>query len=229
MTFEKAFALFAETVFPGGVPAPSIEPLRALGRLVAIERHTAADLAADRTSCVFLASGATKLVAQGSSSGGQILSFQMPGDFVCVPGAAPHKYNLVAVRPATALTFAKGELMELAGRHPDMLKMLAKQVFTALQECQEQLVTVGRRSATERVAGFIVALARTPQAASDNGHALSLVMNRREIAECLGLTVETVSRQFSLLRQRKLIETPSRSTVCVPDRVRLARCAGHIA
>lgn len=229
MTFEHAFAQFTDAVFPDGAAAGTIDPLRRLARLAAIPRHETADLPTNGAHFVFLAGGATKLVAQGSSGGSQIVSFQMPGDFVCVPGAAPHAYRLQAVRPARALVFGKAELMALAGRHPAMLEMLAARALTALQQCQEQLVTVGRRSATERVAGFIMALAQMPQAAADSGRSLSLVMTRREIADCLGLTVETVSRQFSLLRDRQLIETPSRSTVRVPDWSRLASCAGHIS
>jgi len=228
MTFDRSFDHFAQAVLLPDFSAQLVGRFRKIAKPATVDRHRCTKLDDAEDHFVFVASGATKLVAQGISGGEQVLSFQFEGDFTCIPGIAPHAYYLIAIRKAALLMFRTRDVIALAGEHPQVFALLATRTLGTLQRCRQQLVTVGRRSATERVAGFLMSISKEKQVATDGGHSLRLLMTRREIADNLGLTVETVSRQFSVLRQRNLIETPSRNTVKALDWAQLAQCAGHL-
>ncbi len=178
---------------------------------------------------VFVASGPTKLVALDATGNGQIIAFQFSGDCLTLPREGLHAYRLVAIRTASLLVFDAKALRALEQRAPVLTEILAQCSLAALQRTRANLVAMGRRSATERVASFLLSMREIEQVAQGDGRTLRLEMTRKEIADCLGLTVETVSRQFSKLRALGLIATPSRTQVCLSDPAQLAAQAGAFA
>ncbi len=96
-------------------------------------------------------------------------------------------------------------------------------VAERLADAHERLLLLGRKSAAERLATFLLLVSK--RTGSRGGEWIELPMSRGDIADYLGMTLETVSRMFRILRERRLILTPSLAQVRVIDGVAL----GHLA
>lgn len=118
---------------------------------------------------------------------------------------------------AETLTPARVRLIERrsAERSCSFQRVLARQVLLQLEAMHEHAVLLGRKSAMERVASFLLRLAGE-DVAPEEAPVITLSMTRQEIADYLGLTIETVSRSFSELKRRGLIALEKQ------DRVRIA-------
>lgn len=110
---------------------------------------------------------------------------------------------------------------------PDFEHRLLQQTLRELDEAREWMVTLGRKTATEKIASFLLMIARNirPEAA-ERSVAFDLPLSRAEIADYLGLTIETVSRQFTRLRGEGVIRVENNRHVIVDDLSRLAVRAG---
>ena len=229
MTLDETFDRFAGQYLPASAPAALVHQLRALAKLHGLPRRQMSTLDTTRDHLVFIASGPTKLVALDAAGAEQIVAFQFGGDCLTLPREGLHTYRLVAIRAASLLVFEVEALRALERRAPVLNEILARCSLAALQRTRANLVAMGRRSATERVASFLLSMREIEQVTQGDGRTLTLEMTRKEIADCLGLTVETVSRQFSKLRSLGLIATPSRTQVRLSDPARLAAQAGAFA
>jgi len=98
-------------------------------------------------------------------------------------------------------------------------------MFVAFDQSRDMSVLLGRKTAQERVATFLTSMAERIGKQNDDGVSLSLPISRREIADSLGLTIETVSRQFTELRELGIIDTNGRSDVTILDRLRIREVA----
>ncbi|MBT8427219.1 MAG: helix-turn-helix domain-containing protein [Erythrobacter sp.] len=117
----------------------------------------------------------------------------------------------------------------MAESDPQILRGLIGQMADALRRCREKAVALGRKTASERIAVFLLGMAERIGTAKGTSVILDLPMSRRDIAESLGLTIETVSRQFTILRDAKTIETSGRSLVILHDVSQLRAQAGYLA
>jgi CRP/FNR family transcriptional regulator len=89
------------------------------------------------------------------------------------------------------------------------------------------MMQLGHKSAAARLADFLVAMAERLAGCTSGACAFVLPMSRRDIGDSLGLTIETVSRQLTELREAGLVVTEGRSKVCLGDVAALARIAGR--
>lgn len=178
---------------------------------------------------VFLSAGAAKLVAHASRGREQVVAFHFAGEIVSIPAVRAHSYSLIALQDCEALAFAGSDLLDLAEDHPALMRTIVRSALMALHRSREKSVVLGRKTARERVASFLVGLAERIGFPEDDRCVLQLPMSRRDIADSLGLTIETISRQFGELREEGLLESSGRSTVRLPDIADLARAAGQPA
>ena len=113
----------------------------------------------------------------------------------------------------------------IARQDPRLGLKLYEAISNELAAAHDLLLTTGQRSAVERLAAFLLAMSRR---AERNGrdHHFDLPMTRADIADFLGLTIETVSRTFTKLRVMGLIELPQSSTVHIKDLEELQSLAG---
>ena len=100
-------------------------------------------------------------------------------------------------------------------------------LLRTLGRSREKTITLGQKTARERVATFLVSMAERIGSPFSNGALLDLPMSRRDIGENIGLTIETVSRQMSELRNAGLVSTSGRSQVKILDLAALKQEAGH--
>ena len=179
------------------------------------------------TTLVFLASGATKLGALASRERHQIVAFHFGGDIFTVPAASMHRYMLIGLCESTLTTFPAREFYDRAASNPWIMRALLERSQTALFRCRDKAVNLGQKTAGERVAGFLLAMWERLDASEGPSPMIDLPMSRGDIGESLGLKIETVSRQFTKLRETGIIDTHGRSGVSLLDLPRLAEQAGY--
>lgn len=211
-----------------------IEPGAELGRQLAelathvsIPRGDVAPTDHSEPTLVFLADGATKLGACASQERQQIVAFHFGGDIFSVPADGLHRYILTALRDCSAILFPAREFYDRAAATPGIMRSLLERSQIALHRCRDKAVSLGRKSARERLSGFLLSMAERMDSVDEDRCVLDLPMSRRDIGESLGLTIETVSRQISDLREAGLIETSGRSCITLTDPAALADHAGH--
>lgn len=110
---------------------------------------------------------------------------------------------------------------------PAVLAQLLDNCDAALGRCREKALMLGRKTAAEPIACFLLAMAPRIGAACGAAILLDLPMSRRDIGDSIGLTIETVGRQFSLLRDGNLIGAKGCSKVLLLDLPRLELRAGY--
>lgn len=130
-----------------------------------------------------------------------------------------------AVTDVEACGFDRRRFDAFVGRHPDLAYALATDMTDKLKRTAETMAAIGQLKASERVAYFLLQLADTYTRRLGAKPPLTLHLTRQQIAHHLGLSLETVSRAFSSLRNRKLIALEGPDTVAIPDHALLAKHA----
>lgn len=228
ITFADAFDLFARRVLPARLTDAVHLRFRLLASLRQLARETSLELAEGGQQIVFLARGATKLVAHASQSRDQIVGFHFPGDVFTVPEPDNYSYSVSALRDSDILTFNAADFLALAAGEACVLQYLLENTTLSLRRCREKTIALGRKNARERLAVFLLAMAERIGAEQDGGVWLDLPMSRRDISESLGLTIETVSRQLTRLRDERVIETMGRSGIVLLEPSLLRDRAGFL-
>lgn len=170
-----------------------------------------------------LTEGVVKLFKMLPDGRRQITGFLVPGDFLGLAYFRSYAYSAEAVTDAHLCRFPRERFMALLERHPALEKELLSRASSELAAAQEQMLLLGRKSARERVASFLSSLAR--RHGSTGGALIALPMSRYDIADYLGLTVETVSREIQAAKASGVIEMPDRHHFRVVDRQRLEAAA----
>lgn len=228
MAYCRPFETFLKDV-PRCPPAAEVaSSLDKIVHNVRAARGGMVPLKAGGDMIVYIVSGATKLIASASAGREQIVSFHFSGDLVSVPADASHSYGLCALADAEALVFPAKEFLELTQSDAAFHGILLERSLTALHRCRDKAVALGRKSAEERLASFLVGMGERIGLSARGNCTLELPMSRRDIGDSLGLTIETISRQFGSLRKAGLIETSGRWVVVLCDPAQLALRAGHI-
>jgi CRP/FNR family transcriptional regulator len=145
----------------------------------------------------------------------QIVGFALPGDFLGLALADRYGFSADAIEPVTACRFSREAFTGLVDHKPRLLRRLHEFATHELSLAHDQMVILGRRNAAERIGSFLIAL--RDRWGRLNGHTsvhVPLPMSRQDIADFLGLTIETVSRTLNKLAREKTI-------VIVPDGIRI--------
>jgi len=135
----------------------------------------------------------------------QVARFCAAGELFGLGQRAVYQYSADTVTPVTLLRVRKVDLEAELATNPDLRAELLAVVSEELRAAQEQLVVLGRKSAVERVASFISAMAEQTLRQGDNAQVVDLPMTRVDIADYLGLTHETVCRAFSQLKLQGVV------------------------
>lgn len=169
---------------------------------------------------VFVENGAAKLLSQK-----HILTFQFPGDVVSIPKSSADDFALVALTDLECVTFRTKRLLDCDTQDALTSQHILKQALRALHSNRIHMMQMQHQSAKQRLAEFLLNIAQRLGSGVDRAREFSLPMSRGEIAASLGLTIETVSRQFRELRDTGLIATQGRSIIKVSDLDALNRYA----
>ena len=143
-----------------------------------------------------------KLLSDGRR---QIDAFHVAGDFFGLELGDSYSLSAEAVSDCTVIAYRRPGLENLAAADGALSGMLFSHAMRSLARSQEHSLLLGRRSAVEKVASFLIEWAEQ----SPGGDVAMLAMTRQDIADYLGLTIETVSRTLSQLERDGLIDLPA--------------------
>jgi len=144
----------------------------------------------------------------GFLGGGQILGLAPEGG---------HVYTAEAITEVTLCRYKRAGFERLIDEVPGLARRLLAVASHELRAAQDQMLLLGRKGATEKVASFLLLVAEQ----QGHGDEVSVPMTRSDIADYLGLTVETVSRTFTKLKLQGLIALPTPNHVQILDRDQL--------
>ena len=133
-----------------------------------------------------------------------------------------HTYSAEAVTDAELYCYPRGPFDGFLKTHPEAVRKIFEMTLRELDSCRDWSFLLGRKCSYERVAGLLLMLAtRMPNIndgeADRNGAHFHLPITRAEIADFLGLTLETVSRQFSRLKDTQIISLPSSREIIIKE------------
>jgi len=159
-----------------------------------------------------------KLLADGRR---QMTGFLFPGDFLGLANQETYAYSAEAVTHTALCRFPRRKLERLLQKYPKMEHRLLGMASHELAVAQEQMLLLGRKTAREKVASFLLMLSRRATQRGQAGDPVSVPMSRNDIGDYLGLTTETVSRTFTRLKQGGSITLLPGGKVALADRARL--------
>ena len=151
----------------------------------------------------------------------QIGEFYLPGDLFGYEVGGQHAFSAEAITDAKVIVVKRTAVEALAARDNDVACQLWAMTGRELQRMQEHIVLL-IKTAQERVAGFLLEMAARIKSTSE----VELPMSRQDIADYLGLTIETVSRTLTLLEGMAAIELPSSRRIVLKNRAALRRLNG---
>lgn len=170
--------------------------------------------------------GTVRMTRQLPDGRRQILGFLLPGDFLGLSFGETYGFSAEAVDGMRACRFERRAFEGLLLRFPHLLRRLLDAASSELALTQEHLVLLGRANAAERVAAFLLGLRRRRQALGGDDARIDLPMTRQDIADHLGLTIETVSRTLTKLAGERLIAV-EKGGIAVRDPAALDALAAH--
>lgn len=158
----------------------------------------------------------------------QMVGLLLPSDFLGRPGRSQAAYDVTAVTDLVMCCFRKKPFEAMMIKTPHVAQRLLEMTLDELDAAREWMLLLGRKTAREKIASFLAILARRERALQglDAITNIEVPLTREEMADYLGLTLETVSRQMSALKREGLILTTGKRGVHIPDLVAMQREAG---
>ena len=147
----------------------------------------------------------------------QIISFAYPGDLIGLGQTDSYRFSCEAACSARVRSIPKGGLMRDAQGQASLGHRLLEIATAELASMHEHQLLLGRKSAIEKLATFLLILARKNGGEDAQSASFELPMIRADIADYLGMTIETVSRNMTKLKIAGIINLPKTTTVVVPD------------
>lgn len=160
----------------------------------------------------------------------QMVGLLFASDFIGRPLRPLAPYDAVAVTPVRMCLFHRNQFEEVLTRNTSLERRLLEMTLDELDAARDWMLLLGRKTAQEKLASFLMILARRSallgKGEAHDGLVVAIPLTREQIAEFLGLTIETVSRQFTALRKQRLIELPDKRSFMIIDCGRLGEIAG---
>ena len=202
-------------------PEETEEMERAAGQLQLAPNELLVRQGQARIHVYSVTSGTLRTVRLMADGRRQVTGFLLPGDFIGLSGSAVHALDIEAVTASALCRFSQQDMRQLRTRFPHIERKMLERAFGELDANREYVVALARMSPVERLADFLLRLSARHARLGQDTPMLVLPMGRGDIADHLGLTVETVSRSFTKLRQQQLIALHGVQNVELLDRERL--------
>ncbi|MBT8410829.1 MAG: Crp/Fnr family transcriptional regulator [Octadecabacter sp.] len=160
----------------------------------------------------------------------QMLGLLLPSDFVGRPGRNHSAYDIVAVSDVMLCCFRRKPFETLLYQTPHIGERLLEMTMDELDAAREWMLILGRKTAREKIASLLTIIARREASVGFSGGGASVMIDlpltREAMADYLGLTLETVSRQISALKREGIIELEGKRRIKVPDMAALMEETG---
>ncbi len=203
-------------------PAPAAtDPIGALGVRLHFERDDSIYSQGDQSEFVFrILSGLVRTARVTDDGRRQIGGFYYAGDMLALEDENEHCFSAEAMSDCMVLAIRRRALDAAAARDSTVARQLWTAGYRSLRKMQSHLVQIGRKTALERVGAILAELA-----ARASGEEVDLPMSRQDIADYLGLTIETVSRMFTQLQASGVIALTGLRRMRISDPVALQKLA----
>ena len=155
-----------------------------------------------------------KLLSDGRR---QIDAFHLRGDIFGLEAGGEHRFSAEAVGDVQVIAYRRSRLSALIEEDTAFRERIMNATLRSLERAQEHMLLLGRKTAQERLATFLLLLAHKAKARGIAEGAIDLPMNRSEIADYLGLSLETVSRQFTKLKSSGHIRIEHNNEITIRD------------
>lgn len=199
----------------GALELSELEALERISQVTAFSpKSTLFDEGALAGSVFNVTEGVVRLYKSLPDGRRQIMGFALPGDFLGLALMDRYGVTAEAITAVKVCRFSRSSFVSYIDGKPHFLRRLHEFAGHELSLAQEQMLLLGRKSAEEKVAAFLVQLQTRYSRLAPVSVTVPLPMSRQDIADYLGLTIETVSRTFTKLVRDK-------SILIVPDGVRL--------
>jgi len=173
--------------------------------------------------------GVLKLSTSLSDGREQIVGVVYPSDFIGRPFGARAQHNVTAMTEAHVCTFSSHDFDRFAREHPELEHKLLERTLGELDRTRRWLLLLGRMTASEKLANFLLDMSErlVPAGCGADGpvNSFDLPFGRQQIADILGLTIETVSRRLTDFKAQKIIDLPNRRRIDILDRAALTDMA----
>lgn len=177
--------------------------------------------------------GILKLSTSTGDGREQIVGIVYPSDFIGRPFGGTSQHSVTALTDARVCTFSRSDFDRFARDHPDLGQRLLQRTLTELDRARHWMLLLGRKSADEKMASFLLEMSdrlgvrdcQDPEA-GEPAPLFTLPFGRQQIADILGLTIETTSRQLTKMRADGLLDLPSRREIVINDRAAMEMMAG---
>ncbi|MGC3938865.1 transcriptional regulator FnrL [Roseobacter sp. EG26] len=175
-------------------------------------------------------SGVASLTQTMEDGRTQMVGLLLPSDFVGRPGRNIATYTVTATSDLLMCCFRRKPFEQMIDSTPHVAHRLLEMTLDELDAAREWMLVLGRKTAREKIASLLSIIARRDAAlgTANPGKALTfeLPLTREAMADYLGLTLETVSRQMSALKRDQIITLSGKRRITVPDMDKLLLEAG---
>jgi CRP/FNR family transcriptional regulator len=216
---------FQALAFSGGLSRQASSNLMAVSSLQKKASGETLFTEGDEADCVYeVVRGMLRLYKLLPDGRRQITGFVSAGHLLGLAPEGVCVYTAEAITDVTLCRYKRTVFERLIDEVPGFAKRLLAVASHELCMAQNQMLLLGRKAATEKVASFLLLMV-DEQGSDDDAEAVGFPMTRSDIADYLGLTIETVSRTLTKLKQSRLIALPTPARVEIRDRDRLEELA----
>ncbi|MEM9494707.1 MAG: helix-turn-helix domain-containing protein [Pseudomonadota bacterium] len=163
--------------------------------------------------CYQIITGAVKEYNSLKDGRRQVSEFYGPGDLFGVCELEHHSHTAEAIVDCTLKRFSRDAYLTKISASPDLSRQLLRTLMTRLHRARERLIMLGRMSAVQRLATFFLRLSNDQETRDD----IRLAMSRQDIADHLGLTIETVCRAITELKKKRIITMKTARLFAITD------------
>jgi CRP/FNR family transcriptional regulator len=212
---RASMAMRLQPVSIAPAPAREADPLDRLGAGVKFEKNRTIYFEGDAAEhCYRVKSGTVRLCKVTEDGRRQIAAFFTAGDMLGWTDHGFYGFSAEAVTDVTLEKFSRARVDDAVKASPPLGRRILTLLSTQLASAHDHLLLLGRMTAAERIASFLLGLVRRQH----KGGSIELAMCRKDVADYLGLTVETVSRTMSALKRKGII------SFAEPEYVQLNQC-----
>jgi len=205
--------------FCGILDDSDIHQLERISKDRIISRNKTVFMQGEQTSNFYnIKRGSLKIYKLSSDGRKQIVGFLFPGDFVGMSPEENYSYNAETLEETTLCTFSRIVLDNFFVQHPHVERKILNIVNHELSVAQDQIFLLGKYTAKERLLQFFLNLSKQRNKLGWVDNPLRLSMSRSDIANYLGLTIETISRTISELKTERLIRMIGTQNIFLQDK-----------
>jgi CRP/FNR family transcriptional regulator len=206
-----------------------LRELNAIATSLTVEPAQAIFYEGDRDAYLFnVTAGAVRLSKLLPDGRRQVIGFLFPGDLLGLSIAGTFAYTADAITETSLCRFDRRPLTRLAEKYPNLEHRVVALASNELVQAQDHLMILGQKTASERIATVLLRLAERIGSKAGDGRVVEVPMSREDIADYAGLTIETVSRKLSRLREAGVIEILTARQIHIPRMDALAELSGDV-